>query len=105
MRKGFGTARFGLVVALALAATGVCAEPSIRGSKARVVSTPSASGRPAQPDAGYFVPYVTGPGGQRIPVMQVPGSVTVVPRQLMDDQQDITLCQALRNVSGVTVGR
>jgi outer membrane receptor for monomeric catechols len=34
--------------------------------------------------------------------MQVPGSVVVVPRQVMDDQQDITVCGALRNVSGVS---
>jgi len=81
------------------------AEPLVRGSKARVVTSPGISGGPRPSDTGYYVPYVTGPGGTRVPVMQIPGSVTVVPRSLMDDQQATTLGQALRNVPGVFVGR
>jgi outer membrane receptor for monomeric catechols len=34
--------------------------------------------------------------------MQIPGSVTVLRRQVIDDQQDITICGALGNVGGVT---
>ncbi len=78
------------------------AEPFVRGAKARVVTSPGGAGAAA---TGYYVPYVTGPGGTRVPVMQVPGSVTVVPRSLMDDQQATTLGEALRYVPGVMVGR
>ncbi|WGS85479.1 TonB-dependent receptor [Methylomonas sp. UP202] len=35
------------------------------------------------------------------PLMQTPMSVKVIPQQVLKDQQDITLAQALRNVSGV----
>jgi outer membrane receptor for monomeric catechols len=85
----------------------VCAnaEPLVRGTKARVVTSPGVPGGPRPSDTGYYVPYVTGPGGTRVPVMQVPGNVTVVPRSLMDDQQATTLGEALRNVPGVFVGR
>ncbi len=81
------------------------AEPLVRGAKARVVTTPGAAGGPRPGDTGYYVPYVRGPGGTRVPVMQIPGSVTVVPRSLMDDQQATTLGEALRYVPGVFVGR
>lgn len=81
------------------------AEPLVRGSQARIVTSPVAPGSPSRADTGYYVPYVTGTGGTRVPVMEIPGSVTVVPRSLMDDQQATTLGQALRNVPGVTVGR
>lgn len=55
-----------------------------------------------EPDAGsYYVPYVTDKAGNKVPIMEVPGSVVVVPRQVMDDQHDTSVCGALRNVSGV----
>lgn len=94
-----------LVTALALQATAAAAAPLVRGSKAQVVTSPAVPGGQGRGDTGYYVPYVTGPGGARVPVMQIPGSVTVVPRSLMDDQQATTLGEALRNVPGVTVGR
>ncbi|MGO9722176.1 MAG: TonB-dependent receptor plug domain-containing protein [Methylocella sp.] len=56
---------------------------------------------PAQPIDSYYVPYVMDAAGNRMPIMQIPSSVTVIPQQLMQDQQDITMCDALRNVSGV----
>ncbi|MGO9722776.1 MAG: TonB-dependent receptor plug domain-containing protein [Methylocella sp.] len=56
---------------------------------------------PAQQTGGYYVPYVMDAAGNRVPIMQIPSSVTVIPQQLMQDQQDITMCEALRNVSGV----
>jgi len=52
---------------------------------------------------GYATRYVTGPGGERVPIMDVPGSAVVINKQILDDQQATTLGQALRNVSGVTV--
>jgi outer membrane receptor for ferric coprogen and ferric-rhodotorulic acid len=99
----------GLVVILATAVmfqvSEARSEPLIRGSKARVVASPGASNGPGSSDSGYYLPYVTGPGGTRVPAMQIPGSVSVVPRSLMDDQQATTLGEALRYVPGVTVGR
>ena len=56
---------------------------------------------PVQRSGSYYVPYVTDAAGNRVPIMQIPSSVTVIPQQLMQDQQDITMCDALRNVSGV----
>jgi outer membrane receptor for ferric coprogen and ferric-rhodotorulic acid len=58
-----------------------------------------------QAEDGYYVPYVTGPGGEKRDVMEIPGSVTVVSRKLMDDVQATSLGDALRFVPGVTVGR
>lgn len=74
------------------------AETAIRGARAKAAR----SAAHAQQNSGYYVPYVTGPGGEQIPVMNVPGSVSVIPRQLMDDQGTTTVCGALRNVAGVT---
>lgn len=102
LRQSISYVLLGAGLALAGSAS---AEPLIRGSKAKVITTPPAHGAPPPRDSGYYVPYFTGPGGRQIPVMEIPGSVTVVPRELMDDQQANTLGQALRYVPGVTVGR
>ena len=37
------------------------------------------------------------------PLLDVPQSVTVVPRQLIEDQADISLRDALRNVPGISI--
>ena len=37
------------------------------------------------------------------PLLEVPQTVNVIPRQLLDDQNDISLREALRNVGGVNV--
>ncbi|HET6378429.1 MAG TPA: hypothetical protein VFG05_09020 [Methylocella sp.] len=65
--------------------------------------TPAASARaaPAHAQGSYYVPYLTDSFGKRTPIMQIPGSAVVVPQQVIQDQQDISLCGALRNVSGV----
>ncbi len=87
--------------ALLMAANGAFADPLIRGVKARRTHT---SPRPAQAaDNGHYVPYVVGVDGKKYPIMEFPGRVTVIPRQVIDDQQATTLGDALRNVSGVTV--
>jgi len=62
-----------------------------------------ADGQAQAEPGGYATRYVTGPGGERVPIMDVPGSATVINKQILDDQQATTLGQALRNVSGVTV--
>lgn len=68
-------------------------------------STPKAKRAPRASEDGYYVPFVTGPAGQKKDVMEIPGSVTVVSRKFMDDVQATTLGDALRYVPGVTVGR
>jgi outer membrane receptor for ferric coprogen and ferric-rhodotorulic acid len=82
-------------LALALISTAAGAGSSTRGRRA---ATPPA-------EDGYYIRYVTGPGGQKRHVMEIPGSVTVVSRKLMDDTQATSLGDALRFVPGVTVGR
>lgn len=56
----------------------------------------------AQNGTGYYVPNLNNGSGTSTPIMEVPGSVVVVPQQVLQDQQSITVCDALRNVSGVT---
>jgi outer membrane receptor for ferric coprogen and ferric-rhodotorulic acid len=57
--------------------------------------------QPQDGNGSYYVPDVKDAAGNPVPIMQIPGSVVVVPRQVIDDQQDIGVCGALRNVSGV----
>lgn len=72
-------------------------------SRARCAAktSPMSNRNPAQDAGNYYVPYVMDAAGNPVPIMQIPGSVVVVPRQVIDDQQDISVCGALRNVSGV----
>ncbi|MGJ0505526.1 MAG: TonB-dependent receptor plug domain-containing protein [Methylocystis sp.] len=74
------------------------ADTRVRGARARVhrVAPPPYS------DDGYFSEYLTGPTGAPTPVMQVPGSTSVITRQMMDDFQSRDLCGALRLAPGVT---
>ncbi len=88
--------------ALLIVANGALADPLRRGVKARKTHTPAALAQTTDND-GYYVPYVAGVDGKKYPIMEIPGNVTVISRQLMDDQQATTLGDALRNVSGVTV--
>jgi outer membrane receptor for ferric coprogen and ferric-rhodotorulic acid len=55
-------------------------------------------------DVGYFSNDLTGTGGTKIPLRDYPGSATVITRQMMDDIQARSLCDALRLAPGVTVG-
>ncbi|MBG0809443.1 TonB-dependent receptor plug domain-containing protein [Methylosinus sp. H3A] len=80
-------------VALALISTGALAASS---QKAKRASAPPS-------EEGYYVPFVTTPGGEKRHVMDVPGSVTVVSRKFMDDIQATTVGDALRFVPGVQV--
>ena len=87
--------------ALLIVASGALADPRARSVKAMKTHTSSPAAQTT--DNGYYVPYVVGVDGKKYPIMEIPGSVTVISRQLMDDQQATTLGDALRNVSGVTV--
>ncbi|ARN81454.1 hypothetical protein B1812_10645 [Methylocystis bryophila] len=77
----------------------LAAAPEALAKKRKTHAGPGA----ALAEHGYYTPYLTGPNGERTPIMEVPGSATVINRQILDDQQATTLEQALRNVSGVTV--
>lgn len=92
-------------VLLALFASSACADTLARGSRAR--RAPSPTSAPMANNGHYVpnydVPYVVGVDGKKHSVMEIPGSVTVIPRQVMDDQQVTTIGGALRNAAGVTV--
>ena len=88
--------------ALLIMANGALADPLRRGVKGRKTHTSSPAAQTTNND-GYYVPFVVGFDGKKYPIMEIPGSVTVISPQLMDDQQVTTLGDALRNVSGVTV--
>lgn len=55
-------------------------------------------------DEDYFVPDTSTATRTDAPILDIPQSVQVIPRQILEDQQVIRLDQALRNVSGVTFG-
>lgn len=78
------------------------AEPAASPRKIGAVSPRMSVRSPAQDEAGYYVPNITDASGTSTPIMEVPGSVVVVPQRLLQDQKAVTLCDALRNVSGVT---
>jgi outer membrane receptor for monomeric catechols len=97
--------RIALAIALTLAAQGawrtVRAEPlaARQGFAGAAKKSPS---DPPEAGSSYYVPNITDSAGNSVPIMLIPGSATVIPRQVIDDQQDITICGALRNVSSVT---
>jgi outer membrane receptor for ferric coprogen and ferric-rhodotorulic acid len=74
------------------------ADPRVRGFRAQI----HRAAPPQYSDDGYFSNYVTGPTGTPTPIMQVPGSASVVTRKMMDDFQSRSLCDALRLAPGVT---
>ena len=86
---------FAASVALAFVATIACAESSMRGRRAE---------RPPAAD-GYYVPYVTGPGGQKRPVMEISRQRHRGLAQADGRHPGESLGDALRFVPGVTVGR
>ncbi|PZR89513.1 MAG: hypothetical protein DLM68_06030 [Hyphomicrobiales bacterium] len=72
----------------------------------RLASSQGRARSAAQEDAGsYYVPYVTDAAGTPVPIMQIPGSVVVIPQQVIQDQQAITVCEALRNISAFSAGK
>jgi outer membrane receptor for ferric coprogen and ferric-rhodotorulic acid len=93
---------FGLILVIAIAGAGLtvpaAADPRVRGVRAQVHRTAP----PPYSDDGYFSNYVTGPTGAPTPVMQVPGSTSVITRKMMDDFQSRNLCDALRLAPGVS---
>ncbi|MEM9005768.1 MAG: TonB-dependent siderophore receptor [Cyanobacteria bacterium P01_F01_bin.86] len=58
----------------------------------------------AQTDDDYFVPNASAATRTDTPVLDVPASIQVIPRQVLEDQQVIRLEDALSNLSGVVYG-
>ncbi|WP_225931403.1 TonB-dependent siderophore receptor [Leptolyngbya sp. 7M] len=58
-----------------------------------------------QTEEGYTVPNATTATRTDTPLRDIPQSIQVVPRQVIEDQAITRTSDALRNVSGVTVQR
>ncbi|MEM6486695.1 MAG: TonB-dependent receptor [Pseudomonadota bacterium] len=56
---------------------------------------------PAGPVDGWRALTADGPTRTRTPIEQIPQSIQVIPRQVIEDQQADTVSDVLRNVSGV----
>lgn len=52
-------------------------------------------------DASYTVKSSTSATRTATPIKETPQSIVVIPRRVIDDQQSVTISEALRNVSGV----
>jgi len=57
-----------------------------------------------QQDTGYRVPNASVGTRTDIPLRDIPASIQVVPRQILEDQQITRLNEAFRNVPGVEIG-
>ena len=57
-----------------------------------------------QVEDDYFVPNARTATRTDTPILEVPASIQVIPSQVLEDQQVISLEEALTNVSGVTEG-
>ena len=55
----------------------------------------------AEQDASYSVKNSNSPTRTNTPIKEIPQSILVLPRQVMNDQQSVTVGEALKNVSGV----
>lgn len=91
---------FALFVALVLVPYAADAAPAA--GKAAAKTPPVSDRDPGHGAGSYYTPNVRDAAGDPVPIMQIPGSVVVVPQQVIRDQQAISVCDALRNVSGVS---
>lgn len=57
----------------------------------------------AQPEGGYSASHSSSATRTDTPIKEIPQSIIVVPRAVLDDQQNITVGEALSNVSSVVV--
>lgn len=96
MRKAVALFLLAAITCIGLTAP-AAADPRVRGFRAQIHRAP-----PPYSDDGYFSNYVTGPTGAPTPIMQTPGSASVITRKMMDDFQSRSLCDALRLAPGVT---
>jgi catecholate siderophore receptor len=82
-------------IALTVALTG----PTVMAGEQEVLTAPEVEVREQRP--GYIVPYL---GLSRFPepVRDIPQTINVVPQELMQQQADFSLQDALRNVTGIS---
>ena len=74
----FGLRMASIGAALVILTSAAIAEPLQRSGKARkTISAPIAS---SASNDSYHVPYVMGADGEKHPIMEIPGSVTVISR-------------------------
>jgi iron complex outermembrane receptor protein len=88
--------------------TGAAAAPYAAASPSNATQAPGPPSwasrfpsEPKSPEQGYVVTNVTTATKMSVPIRQLPVSVQVVPRQVMVDQNNTTLQEALENVPGV----
>ncbi|AFY33184.1 TonB-dependent siderophore receptor [Calothrix sp. PCC 7507] len=96
---------------------GVASAVASKPSQQPETSKPESETQPNQPSAqgdapieivvtgeqdGYRVPNATSATRTDTPLRDIPASIQVVPRQILEEQQITRLDEALRNVSGVT---
>lgn len=106
--------RAGIGAAVLLAATAVHAQDSRQvKEQGKVVTTPpinvtappidspEVDATTAGPVQGYRALTSTSATKTETPIERIPQSVQVIPRQVMDDQNSLTMDEALRNVSSV----
>jgi catecholate siderophore receptor len=84
------------------------AKPQATAATAAKTSTPSATTLnevvvSAKPEGSYQT-QTSGNGKYTEPLLNTPQTITVIPQQLIKDQNDTTLQQALQNVPGITFG-
>ncbi|NOU25609.1 MAG: TonB-dependent receptor [Methylotenera sp.] len=79
----------------------VLAEDTVNGAtEANATQLDSIQVRATQ-ETGYAVKNSSSATKTDTPIKEIPQSIQVLPRQLMDDQQNVTVGEALKNVSGV----
>ncbi|MCG8492508.1 MAG: TonB-dependent siderophore receptor [Sneathiellales bacterium] len=66
-----------------------------------VVEGSSQSETSAGPVDGYIAPTIDSASRTRTPLKELPQSVSVVPRTVIEDQQNLSISESLKNVSGV----
>ena len=75
------------------------------GRKQKAARTLAADSDPyADPAAPYKANRLSSPQAAE-PIINIPGQITVLTRQILDDKNATTLREALRTTAGVTVGR
>jgi outer membrane receptor for monomeric catechols len=52
-------------------------------------------------ERGYSATCATGPTGEKKPIMEVPGSVTVLPHRALNDLSPTSISRALRSAAGI----
>ncbi len=96
--RAAGVALGGVFYAGSLTAEPIRLEPII-------VEETSREETPAGTVKGYIAPTIDSATRTRTPLQKVPQSISVIPRTVIDDQQNISVSEGLRNVSGTVSNR